>query len=119
MGEIWLSSKAFQLAFYERITPVKPRFKLWYNALSEMKFLCRERNDEVGSEVKPFENLVRELIVRWRDDAGGTYRTWFLWEERIKNFRSIRRGLSVVVKEIESRTFGEGLKAIFAISVKL
>lgn len=37
------------------------------------------------------------LIVRWRDDPGGTYQTWFLWEERLKNFRSIRRGLAEVV----------------------
>ena len=44
----------------------------------------------------PLEALIR----RWRDDPGGTYRTWFLWEERLKNFRSIRRGLGLVVEEI-------------------
>lgn len=48
----------------------------------------------------------RSLITRWRDDAGGTYRRWFLWEERLKNFRSIRRGLARVVDEIEAGTFG-------------
>ncbi len=48
----------------------------------------------------------RELIERWRSDAGGTYRTWFLWEERLKNFRSIRRGISAVVSQIEAGTFG-------------
>lgn len=48
----------------------------------------------------------RALISRWREDSGGTYQTWFLWEERLKNFRSIRRGLAVVVEEIESGTFG-------------
>lgn len=36
---------------------------------------------------------VQTLISRWKNDPGGTYRTWFLWEERLKNFRSIRRGL--------------------------
>jgi type II restriction enzyme len=46
------------------------------------------------------------LIRRWRDDPNGTYRSWFLWEERLKNFRSIRRGLEVVVAEIEAGTFG-------------
>ncbi|GAA5512388.1 hypothetical protein Dcar01_01102 [Deinococcus carri] len=46
------------------------------------------------------------LIRRWRDDPGASYRTWFLWEERLKNFRSIRRGLQTVVKEIEAGTFG-------------
>ena len=35
---------------------------------------------------------VRYLLSRWREDPGGTYQTWFLWEERLKNFRSIRRG---------------------------
>lgn len=36
----------------------------------------------------------------------GTYRSWFLWEERLKNFRFIRTGLEVVVAEIEAATFG-------------
>lgn len=49
---------------------------------------------------------LRTLIARWRDDPGGTYRTWFLWDERLKNFRSIRRGLQQVVTEIEGGTFG-------------
>ena len=46
------------------------------------------------------------LLKLWREDAGSTYRTWFLWEERLKNFRSIRRGLSAVVADIEQGTFG-------------
>lgn len=49
---------------------------------------------------------VRQLISRWRDDPGAAYRSWFLWDERLKNFRSIRRGLGEVVREIESGTFG-------------
>jgi type II restriction enzyme len=53
---------------------------------------------------------LRELITRWRDDLGGTYRTWFLWEERLKNFRSIRRGIEKVVAEIEAGTFGNVYK---------
>lgn len=52
----------------------------------------------------------RLLLSRWRDDAGGTYRTWFLWEERLKNFRSIRRGLQAVVREIEEGTFGNAYR---------
>lgn len=51
-----------------------------------------------------------QLIRIWRDDPGGTYRTWFLWEERLKNFRSIRRGLEQVVHEIRDRTFGNTYK---------
>ena len=50
------------------------------------------------------------LISRWRQDSGGTYQTWFLWEERLKNFRSIRRGLAEVVSEIEAGTFGTAYK---------
>ena len=46
------------------------------------------------------------LIERWKADPGGTYRSWFLWGERLKNFRSIRRGLAAVVREIEAGSFG-------------
>jgi type II restriction enzyme len=56
-----------------------------------------------------FESL-RPLIARWRDDPAATYRTWFLWEERLKNFRSIRRGIQQVVHEIEAGTFGNVYK---------
>lgn len=51
-------------------------------------------------------DLLRVLIERWRDDPGSTYRTWFLWDERLKNFRSIRRGIAQVVEDIEAGTFG-------------
>lgn len=51
-------------------------------------------------------DMLAALVERWREDPGGTYRTWFLWDERIKNFRSIRRGLQAVVAEIEANTFG-------------
>lgn len=51
-------------------------------------------------------DLLRVLIERWRDDPAATYRTWFLWDERLKNFRSIRRGIAQVVEEIEAGTFG-------------
>lgn len=47
-----------------------------------------------------------DLIRRWRDDSHGTYRSWFLWEERLKNFRSIRSGLKIVIVEIMSDRFG-------------
>ncbi|MCC6521160.1 MAG: type II restriction endonuclease [Polyangiaceae bacterium] len=53
---------------------------------------------------------LRTLASRWRADPGGTYRTWFLWEERLKNFRSIRRGLGQVVAEIDAGTFGAAYK---------
>jgi type II restriction enzyme len=58
------------------------------------------------SETQAQSDAIRKLIQRWREDSGGTYRSWFLWEERLKNFRSIRRGIEAVVVEIEAGTFG-------------
>ncbi|NDL64047.1 type II restriction endonuclease [Acerihabitans arboris] len=52
------------------------------------------------------EDAVRLLIERWRNDPAGTYQSWFLWDQRIKNFRSIRRGITQVVGEIERGVFG-------------
>lgn len=52
------------------------------------------------------QDAVQRLIDRWRCDEGATYRSWFLWEERLKNFRSIRRGVGQVVTEIQGGTFG-------------
>lgn len=54
--------------------------------------------------------IIDEMLRRWRDDAGGAHQTWFLWAERIKNFRSIRRGLQLVVAEIESDRFGNAYR---------
>jgi type II restriction enzyme len=53
---------------------------------------------------------IESLLTRWKDDAGGTYRNWFLWADRLKNFRSIRRGLAQVVDEIDAGTFGNVYK---------
>lgn len=50
------------------------------------------------------------LLEKWRSDPGATYQAWFLWEERLKNFRSIRLGLSQIVAEIEANTFGNAYK---------
>ncbi len=49
---------------------------------------------------------IGSLLSCRRDDHRGTYRTWFLWEQRLKNFRSIRRDLQAIVLEIEAETFG-------------
>ena len=53
---------------------------------------------------------LRELLSFWRADPQGTYLGWFLWAERIKNFRSIRRGVLRVVEEIEQEGFGNVFK---------
>ena len=51
-----------------------------------------------------------KLISHWKSDPHSTYNTWFLWEERLKNFRSIRRGLSQVVRDIQAGTFGNAYR---------
>ncbi len=56
------------------------------------------------------DQAVSTLIQRWREDTDATYQSWFLWPERLKNFRSIRSGLQQVVKDIESNTFGVAYK---------
>lgn len=56
------------------------------------------------------EESLRLLLSRWKADPGATYQTWFLWEERLKNFRSIRRGIAQVVQEIDADAFGNVYK---------
>ena len=53
---------------------------------------------------------IGNLVRHWREDPGASYRTWFLWEERIKNFRSIRRGIQAVIDEIRADTFGNAYR---------
>ena len=61
-------------------------------------------------QVEQRQEWAGDLIRYWRDDPGGTYRTWFLWEERIKNFRSIRRGIQAVIEEIRTDRFGNAYR---------
>lgn len=49
---------------------------------------------------------ITKLIEGWTQDKNSTYHSWFLWEERLKNFRSIRRGISRIITEIEADEFG-------------
>ena len=62
------------------------------------------------SHTSAVADAMNALISRWKEDAGGTYQSWFLWEERLKNFRSIRRGLAEVVDGIQAGTFGSAYK---------
>ena len=55
-------------------------------------------------------DTVARLIEHWKVDPRSTYNTWFLWEERLKNFRSIRRGIGQVVRDIEGSTFGNAYR---------
>ena len=51
-------------------------------------------------------DTLARLIDHWKADHRSTYNTWFLWEERLKNFRAIRRGIGEVVRDIQASTFG-------------
>lgn len=53
---------------------------------------------------------IDRLILRWKEDPHSTYSTWFLWTERLKNFRSIRRGIGQVVQDIEAGSFGNAYR---------
>jgi type II restriction enzyme len=52
------------------------------------------------------DTLIGELLGRWKTDPRGAYKSWFLWEDRLKNFRSIRRGVQQVAAEIQAGQFG-------------
>jgi type II restriction enzyme len=52
------------------------------------------------------DELIRQLLSRWRMDDAGAYQSWFLWNDRLKNFRSIRRGVQQVASEIQDGRFG-------------
>lgn len=55
-------------------------------------------------------DTVARLIEHWKADPRSTYNTWFLWEERLKNFRSIRHGIGIVVRDIQVGTFGNAYR---------
>ena len=51
------------------------------------------------------------LIQRYKVDPESVYNTWFINnEERLKAFRSIRRGVQQVVKDIKAGSFGNDFK---------
>jgi type II restriction enzyme len=69
------------------------------------------RSESVGGGASSESSeAIRLLLNRWRGDPSGTYQSWFLWEERLKNFRAIRRGIQQVISEIEADTFGNVYK---------
>jgi len=62
---------------------------------------------------------LRTLIARWRDDPGGAFRNWFLWAERLKTFRSIRRYSDLREHRLQMARFGSRLKAVQAVDKSL
>ena len=56
------------------------------------------------------ENLA-QIISQYKTDKESVYNTWFINnEERLKAFRSIRRGVMQVVEDIKQRKFGNDFK---------
>jgi len=54
-----------------------------------------------------FENIIRQ----YKTDSESVYNTWFINnEERLKAFRSIRRGIAQVVDDIKQKKFGNDFK---------
>lgn len=53
---------------------------------------------------------LESLILSWKQEPSSTYNTWFHWEERLKNFRSIRSGLLKIIDEIEADRFGRAYR---------
>jgi len=52
-----------------------------------------------------------DIIKRYKSDPESVYNTWFITsEERMKAFRSIRRGIQETVKSITEDTFGNDFK---------
>ncbi|MDD9148558.1 MULTISPECIES: hypothetical protein [unclassified Sporolactobacillus] len=54
---------------------------------------------------------VNTIIEQYRKDEESVYHTWFINNnERLKAFRTIKKGVGKVVSEIENRTFGNDFK---------
>jgi type II restriction enzyme len=88
----------------------RPSFRVGqlFISVAELAIDCLAMDPE---DVKPqAAAALRALIARWKDDPGGTYRAWFLWDQRLKNFRAIRAGIAEVVREIDTATFGNSYK---------
>lgn len=66
--------------------------------------------EQGGSEQRLAEDLVR-LIGPYKADPESVYNTWFIESaERLKAFRSIRRGLADTVQHINAGSFGNDFK---------
>lgn len=71
---------------------------------------------EATSDIIDRLTQIRQLAERWRDDQGAIYQRSSLWDECIKNFRSIRRGIHRLVIKIEVGTFLLGRR--FSVGVR-
>ncbi|WP_394237295.1 hypothetical protein [Niallia oryzisoli] len=57
------------------------------------------------------QNFFQKLIENYRADVESVYQTWFINnDERLKAFRTIRKGIMEVIEEIENNHFGNDFK---------
>lgn len=57
------------------------------------------------------EFSLSSIIKQYKSDNESVYNTWFINnEERLKAFRSIRRGVQQVINDIKNKTFGNDFK---------
>lgn len=52
----------------------------------------------------------QEIIQVWKSAPNLAYMGWFLWEERLKNFRSVRTGILKIIEEIKQDKFGNAYR---------
>ena len=54
---------------------------------------------------------MKDVVIRYKSDPESVYNTWFIESQaRLKAFRSISRGVQLVVKSIYDGTFGNDFK---------
>lgn len=73
-----------------------------YNGVNKITSLYW-RSDPLYSQIEP-------LIQAYKSDPESVYNTWFLNNDRLKAFYTIKGGLDDVITAIESRTFGNDFK---------
>ncbi|VAX05065.1 Putative type II restriction enzyme NmeDIP (Endonuclease NmeDIP) (R.NmeDIP) [hydrothermal vent metagenome] len=54
---------------------------------------------------------LNEILDRYKSDEESVFNTWFINnDERLKAFRSIRRGVQNVIRDIKEKSFGNDYK---------
>jgi type II restriction enzyme len=70
-----------------------------------------ECSASVNQRIRNMNQNLRPVIERYKNDKESVYNTWFVNnEERLKAFRSIRRGVQDVIQEIKEKKFGNDFK---------
>ena len=58
------------------------------------------------------QELLHEIVKKYKQDPSSVYNTWFIGsEECLKAFRAIRRGVLQVIEDIKTEKFGNDFKS--------